>query len=263
MDTIGQIFKAARNNRGYVVRDIAEQTKIGSRYLLALEDDAYASFPSQTHITGFIRTYAKYLDLDPERMIDIYKRTLLQESPTPIEALTAASKRKAAAMPFVIIVAGIAVILFAFMFITGSDKSREPIATQADNTPDPWVVQNPDRSEQTNTDPGTSALGRTIIRATEQTKIHLVITANGLSTINAVHDNQERNTYFMSNGETIRIEADNSVQITASNPRALLLSLNGVTLEVDTQNQAAAGFVFKWRQSPADGMYHLEYEHLR
>ena len=58
----------------------------------ALESDSYDVFPSETHILGFIRNYSSYLDLDPDQMIDIYKRTILQETPAPYEQLTAPSR---------------------------------------------------------------------------------------------------------------------------------------------------------------------------
>jgi len=338
MDTIGKIFRTAREKHGYLIKDIAEQTKIGSRYLMALEDDSYTSFPSQTHITGFIRSYAKYLELDPDRMVDVYKRTLVQEAPAPIEELTAPNKQKSGLPIFVFIIVILAALLFAFILITNFQKQQAEATPGDDNTnaqhipitDDRFFVRGssipfvmggvrknmvfedfaPDaitinfegnkqilRVGQTytldltgdgNTDIriaisavsndrayGTATIlheesilgetkvsGKTILVSDERTEIRLIITARGRATVNTVRDNEEKNTHFLQAGDTVTITANNTMEIRAINPHNLLLTLNDVRLEVDTQNPGA-GFIIKWRHSPVDGRYHLESEQLR
>ena len=127
MDTVGQILKAAREKRGDTINEIAIHTKIGSRYLSALEEDRYEAFPSETHITGFIRSYAKYLELDPDHLIGIYKRILLQEAPTPIEELTAPRKQHVNPAFLIAVFVGILIIAIPLIFILGHKKSGETV----------------------------------------------------------------------------------------------------------------------------------------
>jgi hypothetical protein len=344
METIGRIFKAAREKHGYIIKDIANQTKIGSRYLTALEDDSYAAFPSQTHITGFIRSYAKYLELDPDRMVDIYKRTLVQEAPAHIEELTAPTKQKSGLSVFIYIIVVLAALCFAFILIMGLQNKQpaaeldDGAATNAqvphgedrmfalgssipftvdgirknmvfeDFAPDAVTInfegdrqvlrvgqthtlyftgdRNPDvritiTSVSNNRAYGTATIlhkdsvpdlnqggtrvgdGRTILAADERSPISLNITAKGLATINSVRDTEERDSpRFLQSGDTITITANNTMELRVINPHNILLNLNGVNLELDTQNPGT-GFIIKWRQNAIDGRYYLESEQLR
>lgn len=338
METIGRIFRTAREKHGYLIKDIAEQTKIGTRYLTALEDDSYTSFPSQTHITGFIRSYAKYLELDPDRMVDVYKRTLVQEAPAPIEELTAPNKQKSGLPIFIFIIVILAALLFAFILITDMQKQQGDPNSEEGNTnaqalpisddrffalgssipftidgarknmvfeefaPDAITVNfegnrqmlrvgqtyTLDLTGDGNTDIriaisavsndrayGTATVlheesilgetkvsGKTILVSDERTQIRLTINARGRATVNSVRDNEEKNTHFLQAGDTVTITANNTMEIRAINPHNLLLNLNDVRMELDTQNPGA-GFVIKWRHSPVDGRYHLESEQLR
>ena len=106
------------------------------------------------------------------------------------------------------------------------------------------------------------AAGKAILKSEEQVEIRLTVTANGIATVNTVKDNQERSDFFLKKGDKITILAKDTVQLTASNPHNLSLNLNNVNLEVDTKNPAA-GFLFKWRRNPADGLHYLEYEQIR
>ena len=92
LETVGQIFQSTREEKKISINEIALQTNMGKRYLEALETDNYEPFPSETHILGFIRNYSTYLELDPELLIDVYKRTILQETPAPYEELTAPNR---------------------------------------------------------------------------------------------------------------------------------------------------------------------------
>ena len=74
MKTAGQILKENRVKKEISLDEVARETKIRKPYLLALEKDDYQSLPSITIIKGFIRNYAQFLDLKPERLVAIFKR---------------------------------------------------------------------------------------------------------------------------------------------------------------------------------------------
>lgn len=74
MKTAGQILKENRIKKEVNLNDVARETKIRKPYLLALEENNYQSLPSVATIKGFIRNYAQFLGLEPERVVTVFKR---------------------------------------------------------------------------------------------------------------------------------------------------------------------------------------------
>lgn len=76
--TIALMFELGNNLREARQRHqidlvIAEQdTKIRSKYLSALETEDFDVLPGAVFVRGFLRTYARYLGLDPQLFIDEY-----------------------------------------------------------------------------------------------------------------------------------------------------------------------------------------------
>ncbi|MGD2078255.1 MAG: DUF4115 domain-containing protein [Chloroflexota bacterium] len=73
MDELGTLLREAREARGVTLADAQEATKINSRYLEALEDGSYDVLPSEVHVRGYLRNYARYLRLDPRPLLDRYE----------------------------------------------------------------------------------------------------------------------------------------------------------------------------------------------
>ena len=62
--TIGEILRAAREERKLSVEQVNRETKISPQTITALEADDFEGFPSETYLKGFLRTYADFLGLD-------------------------------------------------------------------------------------------------------------------------------------------------------------------------------------------------------
>jgi transcriptional regulator with XRE-family HTH domain len=70
VDGIGEIFKSKRIEMGLSLNDIENETKIRSRYLQAIEEENFEVIPGKVYLKGFIKTYAKYLNIaDNEEII--------------------------------------------------------------------------------------------------------------------------------------------------------------------------------------------------
>lgn len=74
VQTVGEILKDARLNRGLNIKQVAESTRIRAEYLEALEKGDYGKFPSEVYIKGFLKNYAKFLDVDVKRALALYRR---------------------------------------------------------------------------------------------------------------------------------------------------------------------------------------------
>ncbi|MHC1716562.1 MAG: helix-turn-helix domain-containing protein [Candidatus Dojkabacteria bacterium] len=75
MITAGEILKNKRETLGKSLDAVAQETKIQKRFLQYVEDNEYYNFESEVFLTGFIKIYAKYLDLDTEKILALYRRS--------------------------------------------------------------------------------------------------------------------------------------------------------------------------------------------
>lgn len=87
MESIGQILKDTREQKGLSLDQVARDTHIAKRFILAIEEENFDDFPGDTYILGFLRNYAEYLGLDAAEIITRYKNLKIQEQPIPIEEL--------------------------------------------------------------------------------------------------------------------------------------------------------------------------------
>lgn len=65
----GWMLVEARERLGLSIPDVARQLRLSTRQVEALEADDYARLPGKTFLRGFIRNYAKLLQLDPEPLL--------------------------------------------------------------------------------------------------------------------------------------------------------------------------------------------------
>jgi hypothetical protein len=64
----GALIKRIREGKGLSLDDVAGATRIAKRYLEAIEADEYARLPAATFVRGYLRSLARLLEVDPERL---------------------------------------------------------------------------------------------------------------------------------------------------------------------------------------------------
>ena len=67
-------LREARQRGGYCVADAAHVLRIQEHYLEALELGRFDRIPGTTYTIGFLRSYAGFLGLDPDEMVEAFKR---------------------------------------------------------------------------------------------------------------------------------------------------------------------------------------------
>jgi transcriptional regulator with XRE-family HTH domain len=92
VESLGEKLKIAREVKGFSLDDASKDTKISIRYLEALEKEDFSGFPGEAYITGFLRNYGAYLDLDVQELLSIYNALKIQEQPIPEQLLKKAPK---------------------------------------------------------------------------------------------------------------------------------------------------------------------------
>lgn len=67
--TPGQRLAAAREAQGQSIEDVVRHTKLSRRQVMALESDAHDQLPGPVFVRGFMRNYARHLQLDPAPLL--------------------------------------------------------------------------------------------------------------------------------------------------------------------------------------------------
>lgn len=101
MPSLGDEFRVAREARGLSLSDVAEQLHIRSTYLQAIEEEDWPSIGAAVYVRGFLRTYARFLGLDPEHAVDAFNQGTPSAPPTKQwsgSAIPAASGRRGSGM---------------------------------------------------------------------------------------------------------------------------------------------------------------------
>ncbi len=71
---LGERLLAAREHKGVDLYRAERDTKIRVKYLSALERGDFRELPGSVYTKGFLRNYALYLGLDPESILEQYRR---------------------------------------------------------------------------------------------------------------------------------------------------------------------------------------------
>lgn len=131
MASFGETLRRERELRGISLREIADATKISTRFLQALESDRIEVLPGGLFRKAFVRQYAKHVGLDPERMVAEFLYAHGDEAP----AATAAAQQRFAIPRGTASVLGLVALLAWLAYPRGSGGSREDAAASATPTP--------------------------------------------------------------------------------------------------------------------------------
>ncbi|MBW1945519.1 MAG: helix-turn-helix domain-containing protein, partial [Deltaproteobacteria bacterium] len=76
----GEDLKKLREFLGITLDEIFEVTRIGVSTLKAIEENDFESLPSSVYLKNFLKTYAEFLKIDPNRVIDGYMKNIAPEN---------------------------------------------------------------------------------------------------------------------------------------------------------------------------------------
>ena len=84
---VGAMLKEMRLQKGFKTADIAKRLCIRKVYIEAIEDSNYKEIPPLPYGIGFIRSYANFLGLNSENIVDLYKEETNISEPKNIKVL--------------------------------------------------------------------------------------------------------------------------------------------------------------------------------
>ena len=84
METIGDILKKIRLEKGYTLEEISNITRIRRKYLEALENSNYEEIPDRVYTKSFLKIYSEFLGLDKAHILKRFQDEDSQEDKTII-----------------------------------------------------------------------------------------------------------------------------------------------------------------------------------
>lgn len=254
----GDWLRRQREMREISLRDIADRTKISLRYLQAMEDDRFDLLPAPIFAKGFLREYARYVGLSPDEVVNHYlsvqQQGAAQEEGTREgvrKDATLAGQRPARPKPvrnwtyglFLALAVLILIGLVAALAWYAEHRRDDPAA---DVTPPPIAAP-----------PAPEAVAVSAPLPTpERPKAPLEVTLDFTSAcwVEVMADGRRVLAQEMAQGESLPIEAQQSVQITLGDTGAADIQVNGLSyplngrkgevrelvIDLDTVRQLAA-----------------------
>ena len=133
MFEIGTTLREARVRRNLTLQQVEEDTKIRVKYVQAMENEDFDVMPGATYVKGFLRTYATYLALDPEVILDEYRSRGAKTSETqePFGGVSMlGAPRSHRGRNTVVFVAVICLLLLGAIWILGRGSGDTPQSTK-------------------------------------------------------------------------------------------------------------------------------------
>lgn len=121
MPALGQRFRAAREARGLSLPEVAEQIRIRSVYLAAIEEENWNKIGAPVYVRGFLRTYARFLGLDAEEAVAAFNLregeggAIVPSQGWVVDSERAGGRRTAQLSPLIWIASLVAVVLVGFV----------------------------------------------------------------------------------------------------------------------------------------------------
>jgi len=116
--TLGEKMKKLRNDFRTSLQEISKATRIQAKYLEYLENGEYDKLPADVYVRGFLRSYARYLNIDEHAFIKLYERerNIQENLGMDIQPI----KRKVFSPASLVITSRSIVVGFIFLLVSGA-----------------------------------------------------------------------------------------------------------------------------------------------
>lgn len=144
---VGAMLKEMRLQKGLKIADISKKLCIRKFYLEAIEDSNYKEVPAFPYGIGFIRSYANFLGLNGENIVELYKEETNTAEPKDIRVLEPQPEATMPGIQYLLISLLAIIVIYAvwtmFNQSNGDVSEEQPaaeISSVADNNDSGVVV---------------------------------------------------------------------------------------------------------------------------
>ncbi|MCC5947293.1 MAG: DUF4115 domain-containing protein [Nitriliruptoraceae bacterium] len=239
---IGDTLRDARESQGRSLEDAAAALRARVTQLEALEQERFTVFGGDVYAKGFLRSYAVELGLDPQPIMDTYRREVSHdEAAVPLSANVSSTPRQRSAPPAwiawvlasVVVVAGI-VLLGVFSDGRSPDQASPdepispPVAPAERDEPDEDPDAGDPSSEDTEPEPDPEPEPEP--EPEDPSGVDLLIALEQRSWMRVIVDGSLFLETTVEAGETIPFEAEEEIEIRFGDPGGVRATLNGEDL---------------------------------
>jgi cytoskeleton protein RodZ len=242
-------LKREREQRKMTLDDISVSTKIGTRFLVALEEERFDELPGGIFNKGFVRAYARHLGIDENQAIADFVAAsapvvpeIAPEDPPVLAAMAVRlpeskkKRRENDGIPWGFVAAGLLIIAFGFA-LWGFHSREKPVRRVEAPTPVPIEQTSPETKSLAPEPPSaghpagvSEAATLPIATATSAGVFTVLIKAREDSWVSITADGKPVLEDTLSAAAEKSIEARNQIVIKSGNVGALDISFNGKQL---------------------------------
>ena len=226
--TLGEKLRQAREERGISIAEVAEQTRISPYYIESIERDDYKPLPGGIFNKGFVKSFAKYVNIDEQQALADY--TSLVSATQPVEEPEPRSYRPEVltddnagrSMTPTIIMAVVILALMTGGILFGLNYLQNRSATEPANS---TANTNTNTAAQTNTNTAPA-----VSNAPDMATLKVDFKAVGSDvSVSAVKDAGKSFTTLVKAGESTSFDPKESLKLSYSRSlaSAVQLSING------------------------------------
>ncbi|WP_020408504.1 RodZ domain-containing protein [Hahella ganghwensis] len=148
----GSRLKRAREDKGWSVSDTAEKLHVIPRYVRAIEEGEYDQLPGLVFLKGYIRSYARLVNLSEDRLIEDLEQELLMSSDPMMEtgsaAVSPAGFEESKGGGKKVLLLGIVIVLAGVGYFAWEYFSQQQVTTPEASAPlEPEEVMEQDRTQ--------------------------------------------------------------------------------------------------------------------
>lgn len=137
---LGEVFSETRNAKNLALKDVSNNLRLSIKQIEALENNNFSSLPPAVITRGFIRNYARFLELDAEPLLASYRARMPDASPSTLNIKTSINQvvqgKDSAFLPKYIWLSGLVLLAVAawFYYINYMQKSAHQVTESAAST---------------------------------------------------------------------------------------------------------------------------------
>ena len=131
-ESVGITLSLRRQASGISIEEVSQALNIKKDYIAAIENSQLETLPGKIYSSGFIRSYAKFLKLDPDQIIKrlMAEQNVLEKEQNlqfPLAVPNSGMPRKS------IVILGIIILLIGYGLWTNTSPTKVPTITSLDN----------------------------------------------------------------------------------------------------------------------------------
>ena len=222
---VGAVLRRARVALGVSIEEAARDTHIRPEVLEGLEEERFGRFRGAVHVRGLIRTYARYLGLPADRLVEAFQRHVPEadETPPPMEETVIVPGRDGQRLARV--GAGVVLVLAAALGVLSARAGSPAPADLSGASAAPTAT------------PSSTGL---LLAVTAQRDLGIEVTIDG----------GDVRRFSLVTGESRSFEADTAIVLALDEGSSARIVVNGIDLGMP----GAAGVPWTYTFTPGDAL---------